>query len=160
MLMTVVISSAASTLKVNEKIVRKSISMLVFLAITVITILPIYATSSNWGFSMNWDGRYVNGANNGVYHSLEKGGVQLSGTIENTYSRPGALGPYKVYIELLNKTSGNSFGEISVIPKADALKYFSGTFSSVGGGTKYYLVAYRTESDGRRIEADGTLKNI
>lgn len=47
MLMTVVISSAASTLKVNEKIVRKSISMLVFLAITVITILPIYATSSN-----------------------------------------------------------------------------------------------------------------
>ena len=53
-----------------------------------------------------------------------------------------------------------SFGEISVIPKADALKYFSGTFSSVGGGTKYYLVAYRTESDGRRIEADGTLKNI
>ena len=94
---------------------------------------------SNWGFSMNWDGRYVNGANNGVYHSL---------------------GPYKVYIELLNKTSGNSFGEISVIPKAEALKYFSGTFSSVGGGTKYYLVAYRTESDGRRIEADGTLKNI
>ena len=47
MLMTVVISSAASTLKVNEKIVRKSISMLVFLAITVITILPIYATSSH-----------------------------------------------------------------------------------------------------------------
>ena len=69
------------------------------------------------------------------------------------------MGPYKVYIELLNKTSGNSFGEISVIPKADALKYFSGTFSSVGG-TKYYFVAYRTESDGQRIEADETLKNI
>ena len=49
MLMTVVISSAASTLKVNEKIVRKSISMLVFLAITVITILPIYATSFKLG---------------------------------------------------------------------------------------------------------------
>lgn len=65
---------------------------------------------------------------------------------------------YKVTVDA--SVSGNSFGEISVIPKADALKYFSGTFSSVGGGTKYYLVAYRTESDGRRIEADGTLKNI
>ena len=37
---------------------------------------------------------------------------------------------YKVTVDA--SVSGNSFGEISVIPKADALKYFSGTFSSVG----------------------------
>lgn len=96
-------------MKINNIIMRKGISLLALAMVTIITILPVYAASSEWAFSMNYDGRYVNGSNNGVYHKLSKGGVKLSGTVENTYSRPGALGPYTIYIELLNKNSGNSF---------------------------------------------------
>ena len=134
--------------------------IVIILLSLIIAILPIYAASSGWSFSMDWDGRYVNGSNNGVYHTLNQGGVQITGTVSNTYSRPGALGPYKLYFELLNKTSGNSFGRVTVTPTANGTKNFSGTFSSVGGGTKYYLVIYRTESDGRKITGSGTLKNI
>lgn len=126
----------------------------------LISSIFVFALSSSWGFKMGSDGSYINGNNNKVYHSLAKGGVSITGIVKNSYSVLGATGPNQLTFVLMNRTSGNSFGKVYVTPKAGGSKSFSGTFSSVGGGTTYYLVIYRANSDGRELVGSGTLKNI
>lgn len=148
-------------MKTKKRVLFNStIIMLLILSMFFIGSLTVLAKSSSVSFTMNWDGRYINGKNNGVYHSLSAGGVQIRGTIENTYTRPGAVGPNTITIELWNKTTGNYFGSVKVTPKANSRKSFSGTFSSVGGGNKYYLIIYRANADGRRMVGNATLSNI
>lgn len=67
-----------------------------------------------------------------------------------------------IYAELRNKSSGNSFGSVTLgRPTLDGKSTsFSGKFTKkTGGGSKYYLIIYRTESDGRTMTGSGTLKD-
>lgn len=69
-------------------------------------------------------------------------------------------GTNEIFVELINKTSGNSFGSVSLGKpnKNGSKKSFSQTFDKkTGGGTKYYLIFYRVESDERTISGDGTI---
>jgi len=144
----------------NNFAIRCTTLSVVIVFTLLISSVFVYALSSSWGFTMGYDGCYLNGSKNNVYHSLAKGGVSISGTIRNTYSQPGATGPNQLTFVLMNKTSGNSFGKVTVTPVANGFKTFAGTFSSVGGGTSYYLVIYRANPDGRTLVGSGTLKNL
>lgn len=129
--------------------------------ICLISMMPVYAASSSFWFEMNTNGRVINGSDNGAYHSLDKGVVSISGTATTNASQNLNGNSNTVYVQLLNKTSGNSFGTVTFKPSASLgdKVHFSGTYSSVGGGSKYYLMIYRNQSDGLGFTGSGTLKN-
>ncbi len=131
--------------------------------ISIIVLIPVYAATSSWKFSMSTGGCEVNGKKNGVFHKLSKGKVGISGEVYTHSNANGNGGPTNyLNFSLYNKTTGNYFGNVKVKPSGYAFgtKKISGTYSkAVGGGTKYYLVIYRSNSDGTKLSGSGKLKN-
>src|SRR5699024_10140362 len=111
--------------------------------IFVFTMLapPILAATKSYSFTMQL--RLVDGSKNGRFMSLSKGQATIRGSHYQSSALEGAVGPNPVHYTLYNKTSGNSFGTISSTPTADGNRtYFSGKYSRLGGGTKYYLLIW------------------
>lgn len=123
--------------------------------------MPALAKSSMFDFTMK--NRLVDGSKNGIYHSLTGGTYPtLEGDIYQTGGAIVNAGRNTIYAELRNKTSKNSFGEVILGRPDDKGKKvsFSRKFSKkTGGGNKYYLIFYRTESDGRIMSGEGTLSD-
>jgi hypothetical protein len=123
--------------------------------------IPVFAKSSGFDFTLKH--RVVNGSKNGEYHSLAGGTKPLiSGSMEQTGGSTVNNLSNTIYAELLNKTSGNSFGVVTLgkPSKTGKKTSFSGRFTKkTGGGTKYYLIIYRTSSDGRVMSGSGILKD-
>lgn len=142
---------------------KKITELAIICTMLVVMALPVFAASSSWGFSMGVDGRVIDGSSNGVYHKLSAGKVNISGKVKTVSSKALTSGTNDVYIALYNKTSGNFFGTVSVTPSAyiNGEVSFSNTFATaVGGGTNYYLVIYRLETDGKALKGyDGVLAN-
>lgn len=127
-------------------------------SITFVAVLPSLslAASNSYSFTMNY--RVVDGSANGQFKKLSKGKAYISGTHKITKSLPGALGPYTLHYQLFNKTSGNSFGTVKSTPTKSGTS-FSGTYSGLGGGTKYYLFIYKIEWDGHTVQGSGKIYN-
>ena len=129
--------------------------------IMVVVATPVFAVSSSFDFTISQ--RVVDGSKNGQYHKLNKGKAKISNAyVYQVAAKRGATSPQTLYVDLINKTTGNYFGTITIgKPTKDGkAKYFSGTFSkSVGGGSKYYLYVHRDASDGRTIYGNGKISN-
>lgn len=54
---------------------------LIVLLVTLLTVTPALANSSNWSFTGTTTGNIVNGASNGVFHTMTAGTMRLSGNI-------------------------------------------------------------------------------
>lgn len=123
------------------------------------TIAPsVFAASNSYSFTMKH--RVVDGSASGKYMKLKKGKATISGSHYQSEERYGAVGPNEVHYTLYNKTSGNSFGTItSTAPTNGNSQSYSGTFSGLGGGTKYYLLIYKVYEDGRTVKGSGTVSN-
>lgn len=123
--------------------------------------IPVFAKSNSFQFTMA--NRVVDGSLNGTYHSLDGGTYpSISGSMRQSGGTTSTSQRNTIYVELRNKTSGNSFGSVTLgKPTLDGkATSFSGTFSKkTGGGSKYYLIVYRIESDGRTMAGSGTLKD-
>lgn len=140
----------------------KIFSLLTVIVVIAVMAMPTFASSSNFSFVMKH--RVVDGSKNGEYHSLNGGTYPtLSGEM---YQDGGFLYNNNlrnnVYVELRNKTSGNSFGAVNLgRPTLDGSSVdFSETFSKkTGGGSKYYLIVYRIADDGRVMRGSGTLED-
>lgn len=140
----------------------KIFSLLTVIVVIAVMAMPTFASSSNFSFVMKH--RVVDGSKNGEYHSLNGGTYPtLSGEM---YQDGGFLYNNNlrnnVYVELRNKTSGNSFGAVDLgRPTLDGSSVdFSETFSKkTGGGSKYYLIVYRIADDGRVMRGSGTLED-
>ena len=140
----------------------KIFSLLTVIVVIAVMAMPTFASSSNFSFIMKH--RVVDGSKNGEYHSFNGGTFPtLSGEM---YQDGGFLYNNNlrnnVYVELRNKTSGNSFGEVNLgRPTLDGSSVdFSETFSKkTGGGSKYYLIVYRIADDGRVMRGFGTLED-
>lgn len=149
--------------KERDKMMKKIlVTMISVVFVMIMTMMPVFAASSNYGFELPPLSRVVDGCDNGVFHPLDNGGVKITGSIYIASKLPGALAPETIHISLYNKTTGNYFGQVTVTPYSQTykVKNFSGTFNSVGGGTKYYLRAYRAVEDGNEVHCNGTLKNV
>lgn len=144
----------------GKKIACKTV---VIMFIMFVITVPVYAYSTNWAMEMSTNGRIVDGEKNGAFHKLDAGKVSINGTIFTHSNANGNGQPTnKLHFSLYNKTSGNYFGSIDAKPSGYAYGEvdFSGTYEeSVGGGTKYYLYIWRSESDGTHVSASGKLKN-
>ena len=136
----------------------KIYTILLFSLLVTIMSIPAFAATSKFDFTMKH--RVVNGKTNGEYHTLSGGKrPTISGSMYQTGGTTNT-GTNEIFVELVNKTSGNSFGSVSLGKpnKNGSKKSFSETFSKkTGGGTKYYLIFYRVESDGRTISGDGSI---
>ncbi len=141
---------------------RKIFTTIIIVLLLFTMSVPTFAKSNAFEFTLS--NRVVDGSQNGKYHSLDGGTyASISGSMIQTGGSTVNDSKYTIYAELCNKTSGNSFGVVTLgKPTGDITKTtFSGTFSKrkTGGGTKYYLIIYRGESDGRTMSGSGTLKD-
>jgi hypothetical protein len=59
-----------------------TIAMTVLAALVMVT--PAMANSSGWYFLAYYDGRVVNGHDNGVFHQMNAGYLTIAGTLETT----------------------------------------------------------------------------
>ncbi|MEI3611086.1 hypothetical protein [Pseudogracilibacillus sp. SO30301A] len=133
-----------------------SICLVVIFSVMVAT--PVLAASNSYSFTMAH--RVVDGGKNGQFMRLSKGSASISGSHYQSLAQSGATGPNSVRYTLYNKTSGNSFGTVTSTPTTDGKrKSFSGSYSGLGGGTKYYLLIWKTYEDGRTIKGSGTVSN-
>lgn len=124
--------------------------------------IPIRAATSEWGFTMSANCYLVNGLKNDAFHTLSSGTVSISGTLKSLSSLGVEHGANTIYIDLYNSTTGNYFGTISVKPVdvVNGSVKFTRTFpKAVGGGTHYYLKAWRNDADGIIVEGKGDLYN-
>lgn len=149
-----------------EKILSKSKRIVIYLLLAFMFLgllaMPVLAKSSSWSMKLSYKCRVVDGSANGKYHSLSAGYAKINGSVYPSYVAPGATTPQTLTFQLKNKTSGNSFGRVTVTPyaKKNKAKSFSSKYDKkVGGGTKYYLFIYRGVEDGRTIIGNGTLAN-
>lgn len=141
---------------------RKIFTTIIIAALLFTMSVPTFAKSSKFGFTLS--NRVVDGSENGKYHSLDGGTyASISGSMVQTGGATETDLKNTIYAELRNKTSGNSFGVVTLgKPSGGIMRTtFSGTFDErkTGGGTKYYLIIYRGESDGRTMSGEGTLKD-
>ncbi|KXG44168.1 hypothetical protein TEPIDINF_001658 [Tepidibacillus infernus] len=105
--------------------------------------------------------RYVSGADNGQFHSMDEGDMLIDGGIWATSKDGGAVGsPYKVYFDIYESVWGSDryVGVTSVTPDSELGKItnFSGSFGLQAAG-EYYIVAYKVNDDGWNLAASGTI---
>lgn len=113
----------------------------VFLIVSIMAV-PVLASSS-WHFTMNHDGRYIDGAKNGQFHSRSKGKVTISGSIWATVIKNEKVGPNNITFELRNKNTGNKFGTVTVKPNKNySSKAFSKVFPKKVGGGKNTICSF------------------
>lgn len=124
------------------------------------TLLTSYAASSNFSFTMYTNGRVIDGSANGVYHSLRSGTPSISGTLTTTGIQQNVSYSNTLYIQLYSKSTGKSYGNVTVKPSTryNGVASISGSYSRVPAGS-YYLYIYRVESDGLSYQGRGTLSN-
>ncbi|MEB6551428.1 hypothetical protein MXL46_20680 [Heyndrickxia sporothermodurans] len=136
---------------------NKIFTIIIMSFITFVAVLPSIsmAATNRWSFTMEF--RVVDGSKNGQFMTLSKGTADFEGTHKISSSKQGAVGPNKVNYQLYNKTTGNSFGIITDTPSKTAHSFW-GTFTGLGGGTKYYLFIWRGADDGHTISGSGTVK--
>ena len=140
-----------------KAILRSSLLIAIIFSFTLITA---YAASSNFSFTMYTNGRVIDGSANGVYHTLGSGTPRISGTLTTTGVQQNLSYSNTLYIQLYSKSTGKSYGRVTVKPSTSyyGVASISGSYSSVPAGS-YYLYIYRAESDGLSYQGNGTLSN-
>ena len=89
----------------------KIYTILLFSLLFTIMSIPAFAATSKFDFTMKH--RVVNGKTNGEYHTLSGGKrPTISGSMYQTGGTTNT-GTNEIFVELVNKTSGNSFGSVS-----------------------------------------------
>lgn len=132
-------------------------TLIITCMLLVVLAVPTFAASSKYNFTMNY--RVVDGSENGEYHTLSAGKAYIYGTHRQFSSVPNPTGPNTINYQLYNATSGNNFGIVKAIPNSYGEETtVSGTYSGLGGGTKYYLFIWRVD-DGRDIKGSGSIYN-
>ncbi|WP_349729765.1 hypothetical protein [Peribacillus frigoritolerans] len=124
--------------------------------LSFVMAVPTLAASSSYSFTMS--GMAVDGSRNAEYHTLNKGTAKISGSHYVSSSLSGSGNPSKVTYQLWNKTSGNSFGKVTATPASSGSTNVSGSFSGLGGGSKYYLIIMKGD-DGKTVKGSGKLSN-
>ncbi|BCS80445.1 hypothetical protein [Anaerocellum diazotrophicum] len=108
------------------------------------------------------DYRYVNGAENGIYHKMDVGKMSAIEKIW-IYSKDSWFGetPNRIKYEVWKSSFGldENVGKGDVIPQLPEGTEvdFSKSFGEQKSG-QYYLVFYKIEDDGYNIKGSGILK--
>lgn len=129
----------------------------------LIMVLPVLAasSSSSYAWDMPRDGRYVNGKQNGVTHSLSAGKLSNSGRLWQYATIGGATGPLSITVEVWkdNILSDTKICSITV-PTSSTIGVQSGYSVPCGdiAAGNYYLVIWKAEKDGWSTQGDGTLE--
>lgn len=133
---------------------------IVILALMVMS-LPAIANSANYSWDMAYTGRYVNGYNNGVTHSLTAGTLTNSGSLwEYFKSATSNATPWDITIEV--EKVGTFWDTLicyeTVTPSITLNQSvsYNDACGSVTSGT-YYLIISKPGTDGWSTAGNGTL---
>lgn len=141
------------------------ITLLMTVIIMLVMVTPALANSSTWSFLAFYDGRYLSGKANGVFHTMTAGALTNSGKIWVTMIQggtPNGLQPW--YFEVWKKntlfdtkicTSDPVYPNVMVGSQYPT--NFSKSCGNISAG-KYYLVIWRADSDNREVKGTGTLR--
>lgn len=138
---------------------------IITIAMTLIALLimatPVLANSSSWWFLAYYDGRVINGHDNGVFHSMTAGTLTISGTITTTaiYGTSNGAQPwyFEVWKDGLIHTKKCTAGPVAVPLSWNQSNSFSKNCGSITSGS-YYLVIWRAATDNREVTGSGTLR--
>lgn len=138
---------------------QKIITILLLSLIMTFMALPALANSSSWYFTMDYT--YVNGADNGIFHSMTSGNMYLNGDIwaySQDYGHTSS--PNTVYVDVYESVFGpdRRVGGASATPSSTLYNEVA-VYSSMGSqnaGT-YYIVTYKNSDDGWNIQGNGTI---
>jgi hypothetical protein len=139
---------------------RRVLLVLLVVCALFIMVAPALANSSGWSFTM--DRRYVNGDDNGAYHTMTAGNMTNNGYVYLYYILGGSVPPpFDTHIEVWRKVSGpDVYCGSSTVNTGSTLnvkKYFTTYCGTQPAGT-YYLIIWKTEWDGFYTKGSGTLK--
>lgn len=131
------------------------------LVAVLIMVTPALANSRSWSFLAFYDGRVINGKNNGVFHSMTAGALTISGTIKTTaiFGTPSGAQPwtFEVWQDGLFPSKKCTAGPVAVPVGLNQTNSFSKACGSIPAGS-YYLVIWRAAVDNREVTGSGTLK--
>jgi hypothetical protein len=125
----------------NQFFKNRVITIAMALLAALVMVTPVMANSSGWYFLAYYDGRIVNGHDNGVFHQMNAGYLTVAGTLETTaymdhpmVIRDGLLkcGRILLFIKKcveLEKLPHPQVGEIQFLLVMDALTYPRGAIS-------------------------------
>lgn len=144
----------------GDMVQKRCLSVIIILIVCCVCLLPSFANTSSWSFTMDY--RYVNGAENGIYHKMDAGKMSISGKIW-IYSKDSWFGktPNRIKYEVWKSSFGldENVGKGDVIPQLPegTEVEFSKSFGEQKSG-QYYLVFYKIDDDGYNIKGSGILK--
>lgn len=123
--------------------IKNKIRGILLIATICLFTLSATAASSSFSFTMNTDGRVIDGSANGIYHTLGSGTPAISGTLTTTGVQQNQTSSNTLYIQLYSKSTGKSYGTVKVTPSKTykGTATISGSYSSVTSG-QYYLFIY------------------
>lgn len=125
-------------------------------------VAPAMANTSHWAFQGNVNGIYLSGSDNGVWHHMNSGNLTNSGSFWATNSAPYPLQPWKFEVWKEISWWPNSkvceTGWITPNSTVGLQKSFSKSCGSISSAD-YYLVAWRSASDGRAYSGGGNFNS-
>jgi len=89
----------------GDMVQKRYLSVIIILIVCCVCLLPSFANTSSWSFTMDY--RYVNGAENGIYHKMDAGEMSISGKIW-IYSKDSWFGetPNRIKYEVWKSSFG------------------------------------------------------
>ena len=133
-----------------SRIRNRVVTILMTLIAALVMVTPVWANTRNWSFLAFYDGRVINGANNGVYHPMTAGSLTIAGTIKTTaiYGSPNGAQPwyFEVWQDKLIDSKKCTAGPVAVPLSWNQTNSFSKACGSIPAGTYYLEVISKTVS--------------
>lgn len=131
---------------------KRIYSFLMALSLILVMIIPVYASSSHWSIS-DFLYRYLNGGDNGIYYSFDKGdSISIDGYL-NYYagSQLASPNPSDITVVLYREKWGSDkkIGSFTISsPDGNGNVWLSKDFSGYFGtadasSSRYYLVFFK-----------------
>ena len=139
---------------------NRVITLAMTLLVALVMVTPVMANSSGWYFLAFYDGRVVNGHDNGVFHQMNAGYLTVAGTLETTaiYGSPnGNQGwTFEVWKDTFIHQKMCGVGKVAAPASWGDTVSFSYRCANVASGS-YFMKIWRAETDNREVEGWGTL---
>ncbi len=140
--------------------------LFIFIVYTPDFSTPTYKDTSNWAFTM--EKIVVNGDNLGSYHSLQKGTLQISGSIWSfSKDADSTDSPEPIIIEIYERKDwwiDRRVGTIKLTPSStlDEKLFFEESFGEQPASDKYYfhVTRFNGNDDGWNIKGLGAIEII
>lgn len=147
----------------NTTIKSKGATVLLSMAIGVMTCSPVFAASSSSSWKLDMKHRFVQGCDTDSYHTLKKGTAYISGEIKNTKkkNKPSGTDPNSIYVLLLREKFGpdEAVGQAIDLGNKKKISFKNKKLGKTScNSNKYYLQFYKIYEDDYSAKGSGDVK--